>query len=64
MGVGRDLLEQVALAGSPRAKFDEVVVPLDEGDHAQEHDALRPLVEGGWLQADGPQQEVDPLGAC
>ena len=37
VGVGRDLLEQVALAGASRAKLDHVVVALDERDHAEQH---------------------------
>ena len=62
VGIRRNLLEEMALAGSTRAKLDEVVVALDERDHAEEDDALGPFVQGRRLQADRSQQEVLPLG--
>ena len=40
MGVRRDLLEQVRLAGAPGAELDGVVVRHDERDHAGEQDVL------------------------
>jgi hypothetical protein len=40
MRVGRDLLEQVALAGAPRPELHQVVVALDERDHAQQEGVL------------------------
>ena len=46
VGIWRNLLEQMALAGSARAKLDEIVVALDERNHAEQNDTLRPLVEG------------------
>ena len=61
MRVGRDLLKQMALACPARPQFDEIVVPLDEWDHADQNDALGALVERGRLKTDRPQQEVDPL---
>ena len=61
VSVWRDLLEEVALARSARAKFDEIVVPFDKGNHAEQHDALRPLGEGGRFETDRPHQEVDPF---
>ena len=36
VGIGRDLLEQMALAGATRAEFDKVVVALHKRNHAQE----------------------------
>ena len=45
VGVGRDLLKQMALAGAAGAEFDEVVVPLHEGHHPQKQHAGRPIVE-------------------
>jgi hypothetical protein len=36
VGVRRDLLEQVRLAGAARAQFDHVEVPLHERDHPQQ----------------------------
>ena len=38
--VGGDLLKQVALAGSSRPELHQVVVPLDERNHAQQCHAL------------------------
>ena len=40
VGVGRDLLEQVRLAGAPRPELDGVVVRHDERHHAGEQDVL------------------------
>ena len=45
VGVRRDLLKQMALARASGPKLDEVVVPLDERNHAQKRHALGPLVE-------------------
>src|SRR5690606_19276106 len=58
---GRDLLEQVALAGATRTELDRVVIRLDERDHPQEHQILGPLAEGRWLEADTPEQDPLPL---
>jgi len=33
MGIGRNLLEQVALAGAPRSEFDQIVVALHKRDN-------------------------------
>ena len=41
--VGRDLLEQMALAGAAWPEFDEVVVPLDERHHAQQRRRASPV---------------------
>lgn len=43
--VGRDLLEQVGLAGATRPQFDHVEVPLYERDHAQQEHVLLALGE-------------------
>ena len=40
VGVRRDLLEQVRLAGAAGAELDGVVVRHDERDHAREQDVL------------------------
>ena len=66
MGVGRDLLEQLALASTTGAELHPVEVALHEGSHAPQHHHLGPLIEGGWLQADGADQKVAPLisGEC
>ena len=61
MGVGRDLLEQVALACAAWAQLHQVEVALHKGSHAQQHHHLGPLIEGGWLNADRADQEVAPL---
>src|SRR5262245_39119633 len=37
MSVGRDLLEQVTLAGAAWPEFDHVIVALDKGNHTQQH---------------------------
>jgi hypothetical protein len=61
VGVGRDLLVDMALTGSARAELDQVVVSLHERNHAQQDDPLRALIERLGLQADGADQEVAPL---
>ena len=61
MGVWRDLLEEVALAGSTWTYLDEIIVAFNEGDHSEQHHALRPFGKGFRLQSDGSQQEVDPF---
>ena len=59
--VRRDLLEEVALAGAARPEFHQVVVPLDERDHAQQHHPLCPVIERRRLQANRPDQQVHPF---
>ena len=49
VGVGRDLLEEMALTGAARTELDEVVVPLHERNHAQRGGILGAGAEGGWL---------------
>lgn len=61
MGVGGNLLEEVALARPARAKFDQIVVALHEGDHAQERRVLGAGAKRGGLQADTAQEEVFPF---
>jgi hypothetical protein len=61
LGIGRYLLEQVALACAARAKLDKVVIAFDECDHPQQGNALCPLVEFIRLKADRTQQEIDPV---
>src|SRR4051812_20271626 len=61
MRVGRDLLEEVALSGAARPELDEVVVALDERDHAQDGYSLSAFGECRGLEPDGPNQEVDPF---
>lgn len=41
-------------------EFDELTVPLDERDHAEEDDSLRPLAQAGRLETHGADQEVPP----
>jgi hypothetical protein len=60
--VGRDLLVDVALPGAARPQLHQVVVPLHEGHHPEQHDPLRALVERVRLQADRADQEVAPFG--
>ena len=50
MGIRRYLLEQVAFAGSARSELDEVVVPFNERDHAQQDDTLCAFVESALAQ--------------
>ena len=49
MGVGGNLLEEMALAGAARAKLDHVVVVLDERHHAQDADTsmFRSVIASG-----------------
>ena len=63
MGVGGDLLEQMALAGAARPQLHQVVVALHERRHAHQRDELRPRAERGRLQADAAQQQPPPLAA-
>jgi hypothetical protein len=51
--IGRHLLEQVRLAGAPRPDLDQVVVALDERDHAQQH---RVLVALGQFAGSRPME--------
>ena len=60
--VGRDLLEQVALARAARPKFDHVVVVLDERHHAQQQHIPRAWAQRCGSKPDAAQQEVLPLG--
>src|SRR5262249_6130458 len=64
VGIWRDLLEKVTLARPARTKLDEIVVPLDKGDHTKKHDALRPLGEGRCFETDRAHQEIDPFGSA
>ena len=52
MGVGRDLLEQMALAGAARTKLHEIIVALDERDHPKKDDTFCPFAERGRLKPD------------
>ena len=56
VGVGRDLLEEVALAGAPRPQLDQIVVALDKRDHPEQRHTLGPFVQRRRFQADRPQQ--------
>ena len=62
MRVGRDLLKQVALAGSARTEFNEVVVALDKRNHAKQRHTFGPFVQATGLEAHRSKQDVDPLG--
>ena len=61
MRVGRDLLEQMTFAGAARTEFDDVVIALDERDHAQEGDIARARRHGFGFEADAAEQEILPL---
>ena len=61
--VRADLLVDVALARTARAKFGKVVVVLDQRDHAGQQVPLHPLFEVRRLHAGRTQQDVDPLAA-
>src|ERR1700730_6752800 len=49
--VGRDLLKEMALASAAWPKFDEIVVSLNERNHAQQCHPLSSLVELSGLEA-------------
>ena len=61
VGVRRDLLEQVRLAGAARAELDHVEVALDERHHAQQQDVLLPLGQLLRLEPHRAEQQVLPL---
>ena len=61
MGIGRDLLEQMALAGSSRAEFDQVIVPFDERNHAQQRNPSGTFIDCAGFQSDRAQQKFYPL---
>ena len=46
------MLVEVGLASSAGTEFDDVIVPFDEGNHAEQHDISGPLRELLWLKAD------------
>ena len=59
--VGRDLLDDVALAGAARAELDEVVVALRKGDEPGQEKQLQPTRHLAGLVAHAAQHEVEPL---
>lgn len=59
--VRREFLIAVALPGFPWAEFDEVVVGLGQRDQAGQVMQLLAAVEVRRFEADGPQEQVDPL---
>ena len=61
VGVGGDLLKQMALAGAARPQLHQVVVSLHEGRHANQRDQLRPWRQRLRRQPDAAQQEALPL---
>ena len=61
MGVGGQLLEDVALARTAGTEFDQVVVSLHERGHPQQGDPLGLDVELFGLETGGADQEVPPL---
>ena len=61
VGIRRNLLEQVALAGAARAEFHHVVVVLDERNHAQQQRVEVAGRDLRRLQADAAEQEVLPI---
>ena len=61
MGIRRDLLEQVALAGASRTKLHHVVVALHERNHPEEQHVAGTGCELLRLHADTPDQEILPL---
>ena len=60
-GVRRDFLDDVALAGAPGPKFDEVVVPLAERDQPGQEQELQAPRHLRRLVAHAAHDEVDPL---
>ncbi len=61
MGIRRDLLEQVALAGSSRAKLHQVIIALHERDHSEQHHVAGTGGELFRFHADTSNQEILPL---
>src|SRR6185437_910723 len=59
--VGRELRENVGLAGSLRPELDEVVVALDERDQANKLKELASPAEHRGVEPDGLHEQVDPL---
>ena len=59
--VGRELREDVGLAGALGAELDEVVVALDERDQAHELEELAATAEQFGVEPDGLHEQVDPL---
>ena len=59
--VGADFLVDVTLTSSPRPKFTDVEVVLDQWNHAAEQVPLHSLFKLSWLVTAGSQQCVDPL---
>jgi len=61
MGVGRNLLINMALARAARSQFDQIIVTLDERDHAQKDHPFRPLAQRLRLQADRTDEQIFPF---
>ncbi len=61
VGIGRDLLKEMALAGAARAQLDHIVVVLDERHHAQQQHIALALGHLRRLKADAAQQKLFPL---
>ena len=61
VGIGRDLLKEMALAGAAWPQLDHIVVALDEGHHAQQQHIALALGHLRRLKANAAQQKMFPL---
>ena len=61
--VGGEFLVDVRLPCSARSQLDQIVVPLAHRDEPREDEELEPPVDlfVVWLQADRPDEEIEPL---
>ena len=66
VGVRRNLLEQMALAGSSRTEFNHVVVSLHKRNHAEQHHVLSAGSQLFGFHADAADQKLLPFvcGKC
>jgi len=62
--VGREFRVDVGLAGALRAQLDQIVVPLNVRDEAEQLEQLAATAKGFRLEADALHQQVDPLIGC
>ena len=49
------------LTGPLGTEFHQVVVALNEGNQTHQVEELGPGTEHGWVEADGLDEQVDPL---
>ena len=59
--VRRKLLIAVALTGATRAKFNQVVVLLTQGQQANEKEELHSPLKMRGFHANGAEQQIDPF---